>query len=140
MLTAAGIIHRDIKPANVLITSDGAPKLTDFGLAQSGFSGYRPQTMAGAVLGTLDFMPPEQRKDATTADHRSDLWSLAATFYQLVTGKSPKIIRFNDVPESLQDVLGKALEEAPAERYQSADEFRRAVQSAAQESSGGPVA
>ncbi len=56
-----------------------------------------------------------------------------------MTGKSPKIIRFNDVPESLQDVLGKALEEAPAERYQSADEFRQALQSAAQESSGGPA-
>ena len=95
--------------------------------------------MAGAVLGTLDFMPPEQRKDATQADARSDLWSLAATFYQMVTGKSPKVIRLNDVPESLQDVLGKALEEAPAERYQSADEFRQALQPTAQESSGGPA-
>jgi stress response protein SCP2 len=46
-------------------------------------------------LGTPDFMPPEQRRDAAEVDHRSDLWSLAATVYQMVTGRSPKIIRFD---------------------------------------------
>ena len=88
---AANIIHRDIKPANVLMTPDGVPKLTDFGLAKDD-TADTGMTMAGAVLGTLDFMPPEQRKDAALTDNRSDLWSLAASLYQMVTGKSPKII------------------------------------------------
>ena len=83
--------------------------------------------MAGAVLGTIDFMPPEQRRDVTQNDARSDLWSLAATLYQMVTGKSPKIIRFDNVPQTLQDVLGKALEDEKDDRYQTAAEFRDAL-------------
>jgi serine/threonine protein kinase len=90
----SGIIHRDIKPANILMSRLGIPKLTDFGLAKAE-SADTGMTMAGAVLGTLDFMPPEQRRDAALTDARSDLWSLAASLYQLVTGKSPKIIKFN---------------------------------------------
>ena len=106
---AAGIVHRDIKPANVLLTGDHLPKLTDFGLAkdESADSGM---TMEGSVLGTLEFMPPEQRRGAAHTDARSDQWSLAATLYQMVTGKSPRVIKFNEVPEVLQDALGKALE------------------------------
>jgi len=129
----ADIIHRDLKPANVLLTKDGVPKLTDFGLARVE-TGDTGQTMSGAVLGTLDFMPPEQRRDATQADARSDLWSLAATLYQMVTGKTPKIIKFKDVPQSLQDVLGKALEDAKADRYQTAREFKDALRSSLQTS------
>jgi hypothetical protein len=127
MCHRAGIIHRDIKPANILMTRDGSPRLTDFGLVkeEQSDSGH---TMAGAVLGTLDFMPPEQRRDAALTDARSDLWSLAATLYQMVTGKSPKIIRFKNVPESLQDVLGKALEDDKDDRYQTARAFRDALQ------------
>lgn len=121
-----GIIHRDIKPANILLTRDGIPKLTDFGLAKSE-TADTGMTMTGAVLGTLDFMPPEQRLDATQVDARSDLWSLAATLYQMVTGKSPKIIKFNDVPKGLQAVLGKALEDTKEDRYQSASDFKEVL-------------
>ncbi|HBJ36770.1 MAG TPA: hypothetical protein DDZ51_18850 [Planctomycetaceae bacterium] len=122
----AGIIHRDIKPANVLMTKDGTPKLTDFGLAKIE-AGDDGMTMTGAVLGTVDFMPPEQRRDAALIDARSDLWSLAATLYQMVTGKSPKVIRLDQVPASLTKFLGKALEDAPDDRFQNAIEFRESL-------------
>jgi len=82
------------------------------------------------VLGTLDFMPPEQKVDATQTDARSDLWSVGATIYQMATGKSPRVIRLHELPGGLQDVLGKALEDEPADRYQAADDFRDALKNA----------
>ena len=72
-------------------------------------------------------MPPEKRRDAAWTDHRSDLWSQAATLYQMVTGASPKVIRLKKVPAKLRDNLDKALEEARADQYSSAGEFRAAL-------------
>ena len=127
---AQGIVHRDIKPANILVSRSGAPKLTDFGLAKAEANDHG-MTMTGAIMGTPDFMPPEQRRNASEVDHRSDLWSLAATLYQAVTGRSPKVIRLDLLPASLTKVIGKALEDEQDARYQSAREFCDALKTSA---------
>ena len=122
----ADVIHRDIKPANILMTRDGSPRLTDFGLVKVDTEDG-DKTRAGDALGTENFMPPEQWKGSALVDARSDLWALAATLYQMVTGKSPRVIKFTDVPQSLHEVLGKALEDEKDDRYQTAREFRDAL-------------
>lgn len=121
---AEGIIHRDIKPGNILLSRQGTPKLSDFGLATS-----QAALMANsaAIVGTLDFMAPEQRTAAIDTDHRSDIYSLGATMYQLITGRSPKLIKLDEIPKQLHDTIVSCLEDRKVDRFQSVDEFKQAL-------------
>jgi len=88
----AGIIHRDIKPENIMIRRDGYVKIIDFGLAkpiESGHAGTRGVTRAGEVLGTADYMAPEQASGGVV-DARADLYSLTVVFYEMLTGELPR--------------------------------------------------
>ncbi len=80
------LVHRDIKPSNILLTPDDQAKLLDFGLAMH-FRGR--MTVPGVILGTIDFMAPEQARDASSVDVRADIYSLGATFFWCLTGQTP---------------------------------------------------
>ena len=115
------VIHRDIKPSNILLTKDGTPKVADFGLAMLGAESDLSRT--GHGLGTLAYMPPEQKRDASRADHRADIYALGKTFYHMLTGKSPDTIRESEVPEQWRTAILKAIEEDVADRYFMVDQF-----------------
>src|SRR6266545_2122374 len=85
---SAGLVHRDLKPANLLIAADGVGKLADFGLARVADQGTLSATGAGRVAGTPHYMSPEQCR-GEPLDARSDLYSLGATYFALLTGKPP---------------------------------------------------
>jgi WD40 repeat protein/serine/threonine protein kinase len=137
-----GIIHRDIKPGNLLVNARGQLWITDFGLAQ--VQGGANLTMSGDLLGTLRYMSPEQAlAQRVTIDHRTDIYSLGATLYELLTlepafpGRDRQEllnqIAFQDpqpsrrlnasIPVELETIVGKAMEKNPAERYATAQEM-----------------
>ncbi len=88
---AAGIVHRDIKPSNVMLSSNGQVKLLDFGLAQATMwdEASAELTTVGQLMGTIDYMAPEQAERAESVDYRADLYALGATLFRLLTGRAP---------------------------------------------------
>jgi len=140
-----GVIHRDIKPANLLVTSDGRVKLSDFGIAK--LFGNTGMTAAGNVLGTVEFMAPEQA-DARPVGPRTDLYSLGAVFFALLSGRPPfraatplkmlekqrsvrpePVRRYApNVPAELESIIGQLLEKDPKDRISNASLLQRRLE------------
>jgi hypothetical protein len=140
----AGVVHRDMKPANVMVTAGGGVKIMDFGVAR--VRGAEHVTLEGVVVGTPQYMAPEQVL-AHDVDGRADLYSLGVVFYRLLTAALP----FNadttagqlhqqitaapaplrtyraDLPEWCEAIVQRALAKSPADRFQTAGEFREAL-------------
>ncbi len=130
-----GIVHRDIKPENVLISQEGFVKIADFGLAKLTGSTANNLTLTQSrqVMGTLNYMAPEQVEHPTDVDHRADIYSLGVVIYELLTGELP-LGRFSapsekvEIDVRLDEVVLRALEKDPSLRYQQASEFKTGLQ------------
>ena len=140
-----GVVHREISPANILLGPDGAVKLTGFGLAKSATDAQL--TRAGTVMGWLEYMSPEQVTAVDTVDGRTDIYSAGAVLYEMVTGQIPFICKTQfdvmaahvktpppppigikpDLPPELNQIILTALEKDPARRFQTAAQFREAL-------------
>jgi serine/threonine-protein kinase len=146
----AGVVHRDIKPANIMLMRGGRAKIMDFGIARLQASDIKTQT--GVVLGTPRYMSPEQLA-GRPLDHRSDIFSLGAVLYEMLTGQPPftgadvsqlmhnianaphlaptRVV--SGLPAVLDLVMARALEKEPAQRYQGAQELADDLESALSE-------
>lgn len=141
-----GVVHRDISPANMIITAEGTVKLTDFGLAKATVNPRLTQT--GVVMGSLHYTSPEQVKGLHTVDERSDIYSVGAVLYEIVTGKKPfetdnafslmvahveetpaPSVEINpDIPPRLNEIIQTTLAKDPALRFQRAGDFLDALE------------
>ena len=145
----AGIVHRDIKPENILLDRQGRVKVADFGLAKlvgttdakppitdSASLGNLQSEISNVVMGTPQYMAPEQREHPSEVDHRADIYSLGVVFYQMLTGELPK---GDFAPPSkkvvvdvrLDEVVLRALEQKPERRYQQVSEVKTLVETIA---------
>lgn len=153
----AGIVHRDIKPENILLDRRGRVKVADFGLAKlvgigaepcaevGATSGASALTGAGKVLGTPQYMAPEQGERPQEVDHRADIYSLGVVFYQLLTGELPNRpieppSKRVQVDVRLDEVVLRALEKTPERRYQQASVLKTQVETIASTPPAQPVA
>jgi serine/threonine-protein kinase len=145
-----GMIHRDIKPGNILLTRQGQAVIADFGIAQ--MVGGTRHTVPGALLGTMNYMAPEQGLEGQS-DARSDIYSLGVVLYEMLTQRTPfeadtplavlmkhahdplPLPRQIDpaIPEPFERVVLKALAKDPDDRYQSAEAMARGLKEAAQQ-------
>uniref|UniRef100_A0A7C2JYL9 Protein kinase domain-containing protein n=1 Tax=Schlesneria paludicola TaxID=360056 RepID=A0A7C2JYL9_9PLAN len=127
-----GIIHRDVKPSNLMLTSTGV-KILDLGASRDDHpTAAAGLTATGQVLGTWDYMAPEQRQGACLADARSDLYSLGATLCFLKTGGPPAPCLVENLEAGLQSLLVRLLAPDPADRFASAAEVLAAIAPLAQ--------
>jgi uncharacterized protein (TIGR03067 family) len=130
-----GVVHRDIKPENILLDKRGRLKIADFGLAKllGTDNGEHALTGTHQVMGTLRYMAPEQMQQTRTVDHRADIFSLGVVFYELLTGELP-MGKFAppskrvQVDVRLDEIVLRALEQEPEQRYQHASDVKTAVE------------
>ncbi|MFJ6211906.1 protein kinase [Streptomyces sp. NPDC092296] len=150
-----GIVHRDIKPANVIITTTGAVKVMDFGIARALTGAASTMTQTGMVMGTPQYLSPEQAL-GKPVDHRSDLYATGCMLYELLTlrppftGETPLSVVYQHVqdnpvppsqanhrvPPQLDGLVLRSLAKDPDDRFQTADEFRAHAQQALREMHG----
>ena len=137
-----GVVHRDLKPENIMIAADGGALIMDFGISRS-VGGTGTATALGAVMGTLEYMAPEQAQ-GLPVDHRADIYSFGLLFYDMLTGRqriaqrdnpmselmsrmqhTPPSIRTLDahLPESLDRIITKCLQSDPKSRYTTTAEL-----------------
>ena len=137
-----GVVHRDLKPENIMITSDGGALIMDFGISRS-VSHTGTATALGAVMGTLEYMAPEQAQ-GQAVDHRADIYSFGLLLYDMLTGRqriarrdnamsemmsrmqhAPASIRSLDahMPDALDHIVSRCLQTDPKARYQTTAEL-----------------